>query len=144
MEATLTDTLRAIRHANGFTIYKLAERLRLHVWDGETPFGDVHSHRWDLESRVLVGELLVRDYREIPGDGLARFEYGDDDDLTAAGRGEVELTGERIIRAGEIHVCQVGELHAVAALAPTVTVFRHGPSRATPIVYDPASLKGPE
>lgn len=133
--------MKTVKHPNGFTIHHLApvdylpSRLRLHVWDAEGWYGDPHSHRWQWESEVLVGALVVVTYEAIPGDRYDRYEYSPDDELVPAGASGLKHAGSKVIQAGERHSGEPGEIHMVRSLEPTVTLFRLGADEATPYVY---------
>src|SRR6266478_2609078 len=73
--ATESELLREPRptwHPYGFLIFKLGsggngETIRLHVWPRghrhmQLPVWPIHSHPWDLQSRVICGRLRVTEY----------------------------------------------------------------------------------
>lgn len=90
---TLFDECRRASyfHANGF--YKLVAAvgegfaLRLHLWTGgkgEMEGGNLHSHRWDIASQVLLGKMRVRLYGPASdGELWAGWSYRSDDGADA-------------------------------------------------------------
>lgn len=151
---------RSYWHANGFAKLVIHESrsfsLRLHVWPKITGAGgwadvdmNVHTHRWEFSSVVLCGGLEVEDFEEVadPGHRSTRayeaFEYDTSErrtigQLVPLGRRLLRSNGPVRYRAGDLHDCELGTIHAVrpSVSGPTATLFLQGPVRApAAVVY---------
>jgi hypothetical protein len=127
------------RHANGF--YKIplftshGARLRLHFWDGATSAEEnVHNHRWNLASRVLLGTLEDEIYDFCSAEDSAalllnEFEYrkaGPDEAVVLRRDGRaVRLTAKTIRMPGAAYSLNPRQLHRIVTRpgAPTMTLM---------------------
>lgn len=113
-------------HPNGFVVFELGQRalglLRLHIWPrGERPMRNdqahIHTHVWDLCSRVLAGVYSERLY-EVGADGegvecdVADVDYARDRN-TLMVRGKVVLSPVSTVTVGpsEVHTVRAGVAH---------------------------------
>lgn len=151
-------------HPNGFLVFELGSRgpgrLRLHVWPSgprhmRATTAHVHTHVWDLYSRVLVGRYEERMYEVVPSDAdggnefhAARIDYARDRNTLrelSVGR----LRPEQIVtaEAGEFHAVQAGELHEtlIASGAYVATLLIVSPPRLDEaLIYSQMELPAPE
>lgn len=126
-------------HANGF--YKIplftshGARLRLHFWNGATAAEEnIHNHRWNLASRVLLGTLEDEIYDFCPVDDpaallLNEFEYrkaGPDEAVVSRCDGRaVRLTAKTVRMPGAAYSLHPRQLHRIVTTpgAPTMTLM---------------------
>lgn len=159
-------------HPNGFVVFELGEvargRLRLHLWpDSDRHLRDevehVHTHPWDLCSKVLIGtyrERMLEPTHSTALDALAfskaRIDYAlDRNTLRPTGREFLRPTHVVTASAGEFHEVPAGTAHQtlipknefVATLLVTsplrrddVTVYTTGPLPAPNHVREPVSV----
>jgi len=70
IDDVMTDKITL--HGLGFVQIQLEGNQRLHVWHPELPrracfeHSAIHNHRFDFESRILVGTQINIDYAELP------------------------------------------------------------------------------
>jgi len=128
-------------HPNGFLVFELGPlgpgMLRLHVWpDGPRLMRDasahLHTHVWDLYSRVLVGRYQERMYDVVTKDAhggsefqVACLDYARDRNtlmepslgyLRASQTVVAEAGGSHVVQAGEVHETLIAASHYVATL----------------------------
>jgi hypothetical protein len=135
---------RPYRHANNFNKIPLCSSptsgitVVLHLWrDQLSPVGmdsDVHDHRWDFCSRILVGTLRNKLY-EVAEDGeehqaWAYSSSGSGSDyglMETAGTVRIQLSSAALFRAGSSYYQRGHLLHTAAPLVlPTITVVARG------------------
>jgi hypothetical protein len=120
-DAALADIAgRSYYHANNFLkIVLLAGeknpwKLRLHMWHTQpdasgTITEDIHSHRWDFTTALVVGEYFAQEFKIGPGTEYYHFKY------LPIGQGSSTFSLEA---QGKEHLCTVFE-----ALMPAGTVY---------------------
>ncbi|CCH28495.1 hypothetical protein ABZ816_29355 [Actinosynnema sp. NPDC047251] len=139
----------AYRHPNGFLkIVLLAGeefRLRLHVWrpaPGSAPTAEnVHDHRWDFASAILVGGYRFQQYRpDERGEEFEGFRYhghrgSSSYSLEPTGPARLRCGFDAELTAGSSYFLASDVLHRV--LNPvdrtTVTVILQGPHKDEPV-----------
>lgn len=110
---------RSYHHANNFlkvvllTSEKNPWKLRLHVWHpqsnaSETITDDIHSHRWNFTTALVVGEYFAQEFRIGPGAEYYHFKY------LPVGASQAFSLEEQ----GKEQLCQV-----FSALMPAGTVY---------------------
>lgn len=157
LSGTITDILNdpaklntvaktSYHHALGFEKMVLKEnietgdKLCLHFWWPNAPEGDdnIHPHRWDFNSLVLIGEIKVEKY-ELHPEGKLFHQYiycsplkEEYYKLTPCGKNKVILTEEFSLKAGESYSQKYSELHRVTRKNPfVVTLFTQSPTVAS-------------
>jgi hypothetical protein len=125
----LIESTDAYLHPNGFIKICVAMKpgewtTRLHFWNQPEEESDIHSHRWDFASRILIGSLRARTYevsseaagqtsfycRRTPKDG-----YVFDD----AGPCATRIQHEDSYRQGMSYFQDHRLLHTVETVGPT-------------------------
>lgn len=128
--------------ANGFYKIELGEilggKLRLHVWpEGSTKEGDIHDHRWDFLSHILVGAVVERRFESMGGrlgyDILTHVHPYDRETLLLV-PDEMKCVQERHYYQGESYTCLAGEIHQAFPLDGkfTATMVLTGPPNGRP------------
>lgn len=133
------DALGAIasasyRHANGFTKIVLVdgpEKLRLHLWRAWTRFNEnIHTHRWDLVSRILHGTMHEERYEVSDGRPATHEMYassprqGSSIEVSTAFRAcRVELVESRSFSPGDMYESRQGEWHRTSIDNPPEAVL---------------------
>lgn len=163
--ARSADWVRAVgrhayRHANGFVKVPLAERegirVRLHFWPADARGEEnIHDHRWDMASRVLLGPLSNEVYALLPpGDappGAIRaraYRYrkhrpGLAAEATEQGVRSLRLARLRVLSSGEVYTLRHDVCHRIVKRhhGPAVTLMvQSAPVRAHNRMFRP----GPE
>ncbi|WP_405091658.1 hypothetical protein OG767_00275 [Micromonospora sp. NBC_01392] len=154
---------RSYYHANSFLKIVLAVgdenawKLRLHVWHPRSeadslPREDIHSHRWDFTTALLLGEYNAREYMIAPGDGYHHYRYtpvraNQRFSLEDMGSEELAKVCDINVHAGTVYHLDHRVLHSIARSndGPTATVVLQGPTlRDSTNVYrtSPVSEKG--
>ncbi|WP_028808850.1 hypothetical protein [Streptomyces canus] len=154
---------RSYYHANSFLKIVLAVgdenawKLRLHVWHPRSeadllPREDIHSHRWDFTTALLLGEYNAREYMIAPGDDYHHYRYtpvraDQHFSLEAMGSKQLAKVCEVNVQAGTVYHLDHRILHSIARSndGPTATVVLQGPMlRDTTNVYrtSPVSEEG--
>lgn len=154
---------RSYYHANSFLKIVLAVgdenawKLRLHVWHPRSeadllPREDIHSHRWDFTTALLLGEYNAREYMIAPGDEYHHYRYtpvraDQHFSLEAMGSEQLAKVYEINVQAGTVYHLDHRVLHSIARSndGPTATVVLQGPTvRDTTNVYrtSPVSERG--
>lgn len=128
-------------HPNGFLkvvvrAFEDGSRLRLHYWPGLServvPLDeDIHTHRWNYWSLVLVGALRVETFIEAKSLGTAYFEITCSSNsngtytMSEPKQAILSQLSDRIIMAGSTHFGTISTLHrcARAASGPAITLF---------------------
>jgi len=145
------------RHANNFNKIPLYTDSRfgitvvLHVWRDHISSvdmdSDIHDHRWDFSSQILIGTLRNRLY-EIDKDGEEQQAWAYRSVASGSTYGLIETAG--IVRIQPSSAAQFGAgsryyqrghlLHTAAPLAlPTVTVVARGcPERSAATILTEA------
>ncbi|MGW6681157.1 hypothetical protein ACWGBO_14865 [[Kitasatospora] papulosa] len=145
---------RSYYHANSFLKIVLAVgdekawKLRLHVWHPRSeadllPREDIHSHRWDFTTALLLGEYNAREYMIAPGDDYHHYRYtpvraDQHFSLEAMGSEQLAKVCEINVQAGTVYHLDHRVLHSIARSndGPTATVVLQGPTvRDTTNVY---------
>ncbi len=120
-------------HDNGFDKIVLFEdletrmKMRLHIWypvpgEARRARQNVHNHRWDFSSIVLLGKVEQATYRfaEVNEDGEELFHYryyarGEKEhyDLEELGKARVVETKRDVFSRGELYCVRNEVLHRV-------------------------------
>ncbi|MBN6050726.1 hypothetical protein JYK22_02175, partial [Nonomuraea sp. RK-328] len=133
-DATLADmAARSYYHANSFLKVVLMVgdknpwKLRLHVWDSQpdvagTTTEDIHSHRWDFTTALVLGEYFAREFRIGPGEEYYHFKYlpvgeGQTFSLEAQGKKQLCSVFEAILPAGTVYHINHEVLHCISRSA---------------------------
>lgn len=133
---------RSHRHPNGFTKLMIAspeasEEWYLHAWEPGAD-ADVHDHRWDISSSVLLGSLRVERFVIAPNESkdseqcrhflhkplgmAAGFELED------LGLARLVRVDDTAIPTGGFHADDSNVLHRTTSASEwCITFFRHGP-----------------
>jgi hypothetical protein len=142
-------------HPNGFAKVCIASRpgewiLRLHTWSHGGGDADIHSHRWDFASRILVGALRARSYSVASRFGsyvqlICRRNSQGGYAFQTVGSCSIIQTAERVYFQYESYLQHYDDLHSVATVgaAPLVTVVLQGPFRSdhSTVVVDDRSAQ---
>lgn len=151
-------------HPNGFLVFELGPRgpglLRLHVWpDGPRLMRDasahLHTHVWDLYSRVLAGCYQERMYDVVPHDAhgggefqVAHLDYARDrNTLMEPSLGYLRANQTVVAEAGSSHAVQAGEVHEtlIAADQYVATLLIVSPPRLNEaLIYSNNALPAAE
>lgn len=140
---------RAYRHPNGFLkIVLVADsefQLRLHVWrpgaGSPPPTENVHSHRWDFASAILMGGYRYQEYvADERGEPFLGFRYHGHSDTTSY---SLEPTGPTRLRcrfdahlaAGSSYLLTSDVLHRVVSPPDrtTASIVLQGPHKQQPV-----------
>lgn len=129
-------------HALGFDKMVIKEntetgdKLALHFWWPEALEGDdnIHPHRWDFESLVVIGEIKVEKF-EHHSKGEIYYEYtyfsplkNEHYKLTPCGTNRAILTEEIHLKSGESYSHKYSQLHRVIRKNSfVVTLFTQSP-----------------
>jgi hypothetical protein len=133
-------------HTNGFAKMVLHEsvngtyRVRLHAWLEPGAVSErmpnVHNHRWDFASVVIVGlGMGIREFSIArAGTQYHAFEYARGEtgaSIEPIGTAWLMQTSERTIEKGMSYVCRTADLHVTSPLpgARTFTMIVQGRAR---------------
>jgi hypothetical protein len=133
-ESALTDiAARSYYHANSFLKVVLMAgdknpwKLRLHMWHPQpnvagTITEDIHSHRWDFTTALVVGEYLAQEFRVGSGTDYHHFKYrpigkGKTFSLEAQGTEQLTRVFEAILPAGTVYHINHEVLHRISRSA---------------------------
>ncbi|MGQ4464663.1 hypothetical protein ACN6LC_003770 [Streptomyces violaceoruber] len=138
---------RSYYHANSFLKLVLAVgsentwKLRLHVWhpqaeEDREPREDIHSHRWDFTTALLLGEYNAREYMIAPGgEEYHHYKYtpvraDQFFALESMGTDQLAQVFESNLQAGTVYHLDHRVLHSIARSydGPTATVVLQGPT----------------
>ncbi|KOU21879.1 hypothetical protein ADK52_22590 [Streptomyces sp. WM6372] len=124
---------RSYYHANAFLKVVLLAgdknpwKLRLHVWHPQpdalgTITEDIHSHRWDFTTALVVGEYFAREFQIGPGEEYYHFKYlpvgeGQAFSLEAQGTERLRSVFEAILPAGTVYHISHEVLHCISRSA---------------------------
>lgn len=154
---------RSYYHANNFLKLVLMVgdenvwKIRLHVWHPQSeadrpPREDIHSHRWDFTTALVLGEYNAREYMVAPGDEYQHYKYtpvraDQYFSLEALGTEQLAQVFEANMPAGTVYHLDHRVLHSIARSGdgPTATVVLQGPGvRDSTNVYrmTPVSKEG--
>lgn len=147
------QSLVAYRHPNGFTKIRLAAltdngwAIRLHVWGKKSADENIHSHRWNFASRILIGSLIEETYETTESGKYAKYYCAP----SVEGRYSLDFQHECGVRQVRRDVYQLGasyvrdakNLHMARtdSTSPAVTLFVQGCEQAsfTTVVRGPKS-----
>ncbi|MET8234297.1 hypothetical protein ABZS77_26850 [Micromonospora sp. NPDC005298] len=121
-------------HANNFLkIVLLAGeknpwKLRLHMWhpqpnDSGLITEDIHSHRWDFTTALVVGEYFAQEFRIGPGTEYYHFKYlpigkgTSTFSLEAQGKEQLSAVFEALLPAGTVYHIDHRVLHCISRSA---------------------------
>ncbi|GGN43674.1 hypothetical protein [Streptomyces fuscichromogenes] len=133
-DAALADISgRSYYHANNFLKLVLLAgdknpwRLRLHMWHPQpnasgTISEDIHSHRWDFTTALVVGEYFAQEFRIGPGTEYHHFKYlpigqGKTFSLEAQGTEQLCSVFEAVLPAGTVYHIDHKVLHCISRSA---------------------------
>lgn len=151
-DSVLADiAARSYYHANNFLKVVLLcgdknpWKLRLHMWHprpnysvGLSPSGyrisealpaasgtiteDIHSHRWDFTTALLVGQYFAQEFRIGPGREYYHFKYlpvgrGKAFSLEAQGTEQLSTVFEAVLPAGTVYYIDHEILHCISRSA---------------------------
>lgn len=137
---------RSYFHANGFLKIVLLTggkedwKLRLHLWAAQPEatldgLEDIHSHRWDFTTALILGEYLATEYRVGPGDEYFHYEYGavgggQSFSMRELGMGRLSPVFQARLPAGAIYHISSELLHRVSRISRemTATLMVQGPA----------------
>lgn len=124
---------RSYYHANNFLklVLLVGEKnpwkLRLHVWHPRpnasgTITEDIHSHRWDFTTALVVGEYFAQEFKIGPGTEYYRFKYlpigqGRTFSLESLGKEQLYAAFEAILPAGTVYRISHDILHCISRSA---------------------------
>jgi hypothetical protein len=134
--------LLAYRHPNGFTKIRLVTLpesgwvVRLHVWDQMSSDRDIHCHKWNFASRILIGSLNEKIYRVVdePAGQWSKFRCSSERgsySFDHQGRCRVELTDALSYGQGDSYHREAPIFHIAGAGQDSlaVTLFIQGPEQ---------------
>lgn len=151
---------RSTTHPLGFDKLILLERpdyqLQMHVWwptPLPRPYEDIHDHRFDFASAVLVGSLLAETF-DVRGTGTSMARYTQ---RSPAGLGRYEfrhtghvrtrLVHAGMLRAGAVYFLESRMLHRVTVdendLVATLFLRLRSERDTATVLIDPASPAKP-
>lgn len=123
----------SVRHPLGFDKFVLGAfrnyDLRLHVWWPKSgpPLEDIHDHRFDFASTVLVGELHLYSYQTGSRDGEALARYSEERSrdgkryvFRRRGQTRVDLQSTSVLSPGSCYYMRAETLHRVACTTHNV------------------------
>ncbi|MEX0174081.1 hypothetical protein [Streptomyces sp. LMG1-1-1.1] len=133
-EESLADiAARSYYHANNFLKLVLLAgdknpwRLRLHMWHPQpdasgTITEDIHSHRWDFTTALVVGEYFAQEFKIAPGREYHHFKYlpigqGKTFSLEAQGKEQLCSVFEALLPAGTVYYIDHKVLHCISRSA---------------------------
>ncbi|KMS76215.1 hypothetical protein ACM01_05750 [Streptomyces viridochromogenes] len=133
-DAALADiAARSYYHANNFLKVVLLAgdknpwKLRLHMWHPQpnasgTITEDIHSHRWDFTTALVVGEYFAQEFKIGPGTEYYHFKYlpigqGKTFSLEAQGKEELCSVFEAVLPAGTVYHINHEVLHCISRSA---------------------------
>ncbi|MFI9328711.1 hypothetical protein ACIGZJ_14330 [Kitasatospora sp. NPDC052868] len=133
-EAALADmAARSYYHANNFLKVVLLAgdknpwKLRLHLWHPQpdasgTITEDIHSHRWDFTTALVVGEYFAQEFKIGPGTDYHHYRYlpigqGKTFSLEAQGKEQLYAAFEAVLPAGTIYHINHEVLHCISRSA---------------------------
>jgi hypothetical protein len=137
---------RSYLHANDFLKIVLMTggpedwKLRLHLWTPQPQealrgLEDIHSHRWDFTTALVLGEYLATEYRLGSGDEHYHYEYGVVDETNSfsmreLGMDRLSAVFHARLPAGAIYHISSQLLHRVSRVSPemTATLMVQGPA----------------
>lgn len=136
-------------HPNGFLVFDLGPcrlgTMRLHIWpNGPRLLRDtaahLHTHVWDLYSRVLIGRYEERMYEAVPigTDGAREFNVARVD--YARDRNTLMHSSVSHLRPGHMVSAESGETHAVQAGEVHETLIPSESFVATLLIVSPQRL----
>lgn len=119
---------RSYRHPNGFIkitleIDSAGAAVRLHHWIQSQEESNLHSHRWNMRSRILRGFYRARDFVEHPS-GLERFRHYCSDNVNGQylvrldGPACLTVTRDEVYRSGDVYDLNAGDVHHVLEFSP--------------------------
>lgn len=133
-DAALAEMVpRSYYHANNFLKVVLMAgesnpwKLRLHMWHPKpeatgTITEDVHSHRWDFTTALVVGEYFAQEFRIGPGPEYYHYKYlpvGQDRtfSLEAQRKQQLSTVFEAVLPAGTVYHIDHEVLHCISRSA---------------------------
>lgn len=149
-ESWLEDIARrSYEHPNGFVKIVLMStrqfQLRLHVWRQGTGIGteleNIHNHRWDFASTILVGGYRYQEFVDTDG-GKSFFAYTYGSQRNASsysllpyGKRTLEHSFDAYLRAGTSYTLRSQAFHRIIAdpCQTTATLVLHGPKMDVPV-----------
>jgi len=128
-------------HPNGFVVFDLGPHplgaLRLHIWPTGTrqlrdDVAHVHTHVWDLCSRVLSGVYREQLYELVGDDAGDRYQSAEID--YEHDRNTLEESGVAFLRPTAVVVANTGEVHTLKAVIAHETLIPDDFHTATLVV----------
>ncbi|MDY0810603.1 hypothetical protein [Kitasatospora purpeofusca] len=133
-EAALAEmAARSYYHANNFLKVVLLVgdgrpwKLRLHLWHPRpdasgTVTEDIHSHRWDFTTALVVGEYFAQEFKIGPGTEYHHYRcppigQGSAFSLEAQGKEQLYAAFEAVLPAGTIYHINHEVLHCISRSA---------------------------
>lgn len=116
------------RHHNGFHKIVLSKgalfKLRLHIFTSipevQVPMENIHNHRWNFASQIIEGRLRMEIFQKSDNPTAFFFNHdympangADNYQVNLLGLSGLELTEERVIKAGENYYMACDELHRI-------------------------------
>lgn len=144
------DPTKWRHHGLGMLQRELSEHTRVHVWHPSlvrVPDGgyrQIHDHRFDLQSFVVLGSIRDTSFEVTPADprygadtkmwAIKHAKMQDGDDCTFLGEVNVEKREEVILSAGSVYRIPRGDFHSSSIGVLTITIvhrsnFGEAPAR---------------
>jgi hypothetical protein len=154
-----SQNISGYQHPNGFLKIRLLSitgswSLRAHVWESFDGDKDVHNHRWDFASRILIGGLRERLYHVSEfgaGDrrlcDCSKAEDGKTYTYHDRGRCTIVCHSETEYRQGETYMLRYSVLHDASPSdnGPLMTLFLQGHDQMkVTTVISPGEAAGPK
>ncbi|MFF7984793.1 hypothetical protein ACFZDK_37730 [Streptomyces sp. NPDC007901] len=147
-DAALADVAaRSYYHANNFLKVVLLAgdknpwKLRLHVWHPQPNASgiiteDIHSHRWDFTTALVIGEYFAQEFKIGPGVEYCHFKYrpigqGNTFSLEEQGKEQLYAAFEAVMPAGTVYHINHEILHCISRSA--------GKAAASLVLQQPAA-----
>jgi hypothetical protein len=121
------------RHGLGFRYLELlslgqGRRVRLNYWPSVEGSEDIHNHRWDFTSVVLLGSFTEEVFDRQPGGDFDVYQclYGQHktEDIPSLGTCSMKRGRITVRRAVQVYRGHAGQFHRVTILrAPVLTLF---------------------
>ncbi len=125
---------KSYMHSNGFDKIVLVDnfndgcKLRLHVWWPYSDAGgylsqesDIHNHRWDFMSKVMLGTLHVKEF-VVSSSGVNMSEYRyvspgtkNNIELSYIGKARVKMVAASKLKVPALYLQKNNTLHQVVA-----------------------------
>lgn len=138
MEIKYSDLKNKPRlHGNGFIQLDIDDIHRLDVWPeieihAQKVNTQIHSHKFDFYSKVLLGKLLHITYDLVPNMSAGQFQLyntvptkGEDTELRIFSYGKYDIfhTGSYVLAKDSSYIFNAGRFHETSNLGLTATLL---------------------